>query len=130
MQSRKFLEGNGKNFLIQILGVLPKGGVLLNVLLTDKKELVGVFFLRIFGRECEYFFVLKNCIFPCRNIKLLSYVNKVFKCKELIQAWKKGGMPILIHIPFNPDHSMILKKSKKQKLKLSNKRFLFNPPVN
>lgn len=48
MQFRKLVEGNDKNF--QILGVLPKGDALLNVLLTNKKELVGAVFLRIFGR--------------------------------------------------------------------------------
>lgn len=50
MQSRKLVEGNGKNFLTQIPHAPPKGGALLSVLLTDRKELVGAFFLRTFGR--------------------------------------------------------------------------------
>lgn len=51
MQSRKLVEDNGKNFLTQILGVPPKGGELLNGLLTNKKELVGAVFLKDFREE-------------------------------------------------------------------------------
>lgn len=74
MKSRKLVQGNGKNFLTWILDVPPKDGVLLNVLLTDKKELVGAFFLRIFGREQGYFFVFKNYIFKITwHISLRKY---------------------------------------------------------
>lgn len=51
MQSRKIVEGNGKNFLAQILGVPAKGGALLNGLLTKKNELVGAVFLKDFREE-------------------------------------------------------------------------------